>query len=75
MDSQDLSLTDILRADMSSYMRMTASSYTPKQKQIVKEQRKIEVESESESESEPEPEPAGPNVIDDRGESVRLLFT
>ena len=69
MDSQDLSLTDIFRSDM----RMAAPGYTPRQKQIVKEQRKIEVESESESES--EPEPAGPTVIDDRRESVRLLFT
>ena len=75
MDSQDLSLTNLFTPDM----RMTAMpGYTPKQKKIVKEQRKIEVESESESESEPEPEPVAPeiNVIDDRKESIlRFLST
>jgi len=60
MDTQDL--RNLFLPDM----RMAAPGYTPKQKKIVKERRKIEVESESESEPEPEPEPAGINVIDDR---------
>jgi len=61
MDTQDF-LKNLFLPDM----RMAAPGYTPKQKKIVKERRKIEVESESESEPEPEPEPAGINVIDDR---------
>ena len=64
MDTQDL--RNLFLPDM----RMAAPGYTPKQKEIVKERRKIEVESESESEPEPEPEPAEINVIDDRRESV-----